>query len=399
MIISKLKTGAIIFFILILSYVYSNEPYIPDQYFGMHIHEISKFNEKWDIPLSAIRIWDAGVIWPDIEPKKGKWDFTKLDALVEFSTKRNLEILMTLGQTPGWASVKKNLYYPYGRDDILTSPPDDIKDWENYVQVVGERYKGKIKYWEVWNEPDHKYFYTGSIKDLVKLTEKANKILKSIDPENQIVCPSVTAMPGSLVWLDSYLYQGGKNYVDIIGYHYYTLSWVLPEAIRIHLASIKSIMKKYKITDKPIWTTEAGIYFDKISDKLLISYIARMYIIQRFYGSERFYWYALDNGNAPASGGLILNDRTDLNPGGKAYGVLKGWLVGKKIVSIKYSGVLCVSEIQSESGEKSIVVWSTGIKVSYKLPDKYNKIEALDGNSVIAEKGKIKVGLIPILIQ
>jgi hypothetical protein len=373
---------------------------IPGEYFGMHIHEIVNYDASLDLPLYAIRIWDAGVIWADIEKIKGQWDFSKLDAIVDLAVKNNLEITMTLGQTPGWASKKKNVYYPYGRTDILTSVPDDIGDWENYLRVIGGRYKGRIRYWEVWNEPDHLYFYSGTKKELAALTRSAWTILKSIDPENKIISPSITALPGSIGWLQGYLSAGAVNYVDIIGYHYYTLSWIPPEAIRDHLANIKSMMKSLKIGNKPIWTTEAGISFDKISDKVFVSYIARMYIIQKFYGSERFFWYAMDNSEMP-KGGLLSADKTGLNAGGRAYKKISEWLIGKKIISIKYSGNLCVAEIRTAEGVREIIVWTTTGKADYKIPGgmTVNKAESLDDKKTEILKGRIRIGQIPVLIN
>jgi hypothetical protein len=358
------------------------------------------YTPSLDFPLNAIRIWDAGVIWPDIEKEKGMWNLATLDAYVELAVSNNLEVIMTLGPTPGWASKKENPRYPYGRRDILTSPPDDIKDWENYLTVLGERYKGKIKYWEVWNEPDSLDFYSGSKKELAELTKSANKILKQIDPENKIISPSITAMPGSIWWLNSYLSLGAKDYVDIIGYHYYTLSWVYPESIGIHLKSIKSMMKWLKIADKPIWTTEGGTMYDKISDEQLISYIARMYIIQRYYGSDRFYLYALEYRENPK--GLLNPGDTGLNPAGRAYKTLSGWLVGQKITSIKYYGFLCIANIEYPDGRNGLIAWTTAGKATYKIKKGFivNKIESLDGKTIsLPENRKIKVGLIPVLIN
>ena len=376
--------------------------YIPKEFFGMHIHEIENYTENLDFKLNAIRIWDAGVIWPDLEKEKGKWDFTRLEATVELAVSNNLEVLMTLGQTPGWASNKENVYYPYGRTDILTSPPDDIKDWENYVRTLGERYKGKIKYWEVWNEPDHLYFYSGTRQQLVELTKSVYKILKEIDPANMIVCPSVTAMPGSLIWLERYLSLGAKDYIDIVGYHYYTLSWVHPEMIRYHLSGIKSLMNRQHISDKPIWTTEAGIMFSSITYETFISYIARMYIIQRYYGSERFYWYAMDNGNIPASGGLLDDEKKHLNPAGIAYKKLSDWLIGKKITKISNWGSLFAAFLETGEGRTEIIIWTTAGRTNYRLPAGFNAsaVESLDGSPVtMPANGRIRGGLIPLLIN
>src|SRR5437762_11639585 len=54
---------------------------IPPSFFGLHIHRGGGI--PWPVvPFGTWRLWDANVVWPWLEPKKGDWHFEGLDALV-----------------------------------------------------------------------------------------------------------------------------------------------------------------------------------------------------------------------------------------------------------------------------------------------------------------------------
>jgi len=150
---------------------------IDANYFGMHTTHFS------EIPFRFWRLWDAYVFWPDLEKEHNQWHFETLDKHVEIAEKNSYTIVLTLGQTPYWAASNPYIKSPYG-DRVKPVAPKSIDLWANYIRVVGTRYKGRIKYWEIWNEPDIFLFYNGSIQKMVELAKVAYEILKEIDKDN-----------------------------------------------------------------------------------------------------------------------------------------------------------------------------------------------------------------------
>ena len=56
---------------------------IPLEFFGLHIHRGGGI--PWPVaPFGTWRLWDASVVWPWLEPKRGEWHFQALDALGQF---------------------------------------------------------------------------------------------------------------------------------------------------------------------------------------------------------------------------------------------------------------------------------------------------------------------------
>src|SRR5258708_22923893 len=125
------------------------------------------------------------------------------------------KILLRLALCTQWVSSK-----PAEGDPGHAAPPKDILDWRVNVRTVATRYKGRIYYYEIWNEPNLKDFYTGSIERLVELTDEADRELKAVDPLNKVVSPSFTLRAG-IPKFEEFLKAGGGRHAPAIGYHFY----------------------------------------------------------------------------------------------------------------------------------------------------------------------------------
>src|SRR5205085_2744278 len=81
--------------------------------------------------------------WPMIEPAKDSYDWALTDGVVDSAQSRSVGVLATLAYTPGWANG----------DAGANVPPDDLDDWRAFVTACVTRYKGKVRFWSIWNEP------------------------------------------------------------------------------------------------------------------------------------------------------------------------------------------------------------------------------------------------------
>src|SRR5580658_6509043 len=91
--------------------------------------------------------------------------------------------------------------------------PANLDDWRTYVRTVVSRYKGRIEAYEIWNEPNLRDFWTGTLDQMLTLTKEASQIIHSVDPKALVVSPSATADYG-IPWLSEFLNKGGGQYVD-----------------------------------------------------------------------------------------------------------------------------------------------------------------------------------------
>ncbi len=307
---------------------------VPASLFGMHIHHMVSRNGSdpltpWpSVPLPEWRLWDARVTWPDLEPGKGQWRFENLDRSLAIAEAHHAGVLLTLGLTPRWASARPQESSGYAPGNA--AEPADMEDWRTFVRTVATRYKGRIHAYEIWNEPNVKRFWTGSMEQLIAMTREASIIIHTIDPQAIVVSPPATGFPG-IQWLNTFLREGGSQYVNVIGYHFY-MSPKPPEALLQLVDAVKKVMAENGVQDKPLWDTEAGWLTPGAieSPEIGAAYLARAYIILWAEGVQRFYWYAWDNHITVALETTEDDSRT-LTPAGQAFATIQGWLVGARM--------------------------------------------------------------------
>ncbi len=357
--------------------------YNPD-YFGNHFHDaqknpsvVSQFdNNMW-------RLWDTRTTWASLEPDKGNWKFDALDELVRIAISNNKKLILTLGQTPAWAAKYPKRKSVYGGVHT-TSSPRDLNDWENYIRMVGTRYKGKIDFFEIWNEPDLYMFYTGTIDELVKMSEIAYNVLKEINPDCKILSPSITGwmgIPFGIAWLDLYLMAGGVKYIDIIGIHLYNDDYYKPEYNRGFISSVRSVLKKNK-TGIPIWNTEGGYYNPTTAIENRPGIVARMIIINRLLGIDVFCWYAANN---LRFGTLCNRETNEKYSSGVSYDNILRWLSGGTVFSVTCELGVNILKL-SKDGEISYIMW-TDSHIRQINSEKFGKtVYLLDGTSIAATK-------------
>jgi hypothetical protein len=307
---------------------------IPSSYFGLHIH--TPTNNTWpQVPFHEWRLWDSkATVWYNLEPKKGHWDFTQLDRDVDIAEQRKVGLLLTLGQSPPWASSRPGdppSWRPGG-----PAPPTDEKDWQHYVRTVATRYRGRIHEYEVWNEPNLKQFYSGTREQLLLLAKDAYSIIHEVDPTAVVVSPSVTGAY-DVGWFKHYLELGGGKYADVIGYHVYT-SPNSPESAVETIREVRAAMLAHGV-DKPLWNTESGYIiqsdFERVTpprgslNRLLthreaLAYVMRAYLLNWATGVSRLYWYDWDSNSMGL--GDELGKRS--KPAAAGYAAIEQWLNG-----------------------------------------------------------------------
>lgn len=360
-------------------------------YFGMHMHRADE-GTKWPAAgFGSWRLWDANVAWPSLEPDRGRWDFARLDRYVAMARLTGVEVLLPLGLSPGWASARPAERSSYAPGNA--AEPRNMEDWRNYVRTVATRYKGRIRDFEIWNEPNETGFFSGTPEKLVELTCEAQRVLKSVSPNNRLISPAMVGLAQAPELLAAFLEKGGKSCIDIVGFHFYVPKGP-PEALLPLVDRVRSAMKKAGVGHLPLWNTESGWWIEngdgtptgddppwltRISVKQSGSWVARSLILGRAAGLERFYWYAWDN----KSMGLIESSNGAYKPGATAYTTVVRWLAGNDIDSCTEQAGRWVCRLKSKEGNlRGSIVWTTQRSAhSFQLQpgEAIEAVEHLDG--------------------
>jgi len=377
--------------------------------FGLHVHGLHRGNPWPAVRFGFLRLWDSGTQWRQLEPRKGDWQFKRLDQIVRMANNHGVKLLMTLGQTPLWAAADPNAESPYR--DGASSPPRDLSDWRNYVKQIGKRYKGKIRHWEVWNEINVKHFWSGDLRTMVEMERIAVEILKSIDPDNLVLTPSIQG--GAYKWLDRYLDAGGGRYADAISYHFYAPThW--PEEVAGRILRVRELLVNHGLGNKPIWNTETGWLFEnsdgklgrrmrpawrnwkKVGYKAAAGVVARTYLVNLANGVEHIFWYAWDN----SAMGLTEDHGRKMKPAAYGYERMVEWLLGADIHGCNDFNDIWICRL-SVKDQNQYIVW--GIHNSdFYIPElwRVDILMRMDGKQEsLGIKRKIRIGPMPVLLR
>lgn len=313
-------------------------------FFGMVMNR-SDPQQVWPIvPFGSWRLWDANTAWPQLEPQRGRWDFSRLDRLVSEAEQRGVRPLLVLAHSPAWASARPEEVSAY-RPGVAAEPAR-IEDWKTYVRTVALRYKGRISEYEIWNEPSDKSHYTGTVEKLVELSCEAYRTLKSIDPAIRVVSPASAGSGRHVQYLDSFLRNGGASCIDVVAHHFYVYRFG-PEAMVPLIREVRAVMKRNGVSALPLWNTETGWWIassDGRPDSArvakggwrkvetgdeLAGLIQRAFLLARAEGVERFYWYSWTN----TYGWGLANLDGSSKPGLQAWEEVHDLMLGKIVQS------------------------------------------------------------------
>lgn len=357
--------------------------------------------------------------WRGIQPQQDVWNFDVLDRAVALAEKNKVEVILTLGQTPPWASSRPT--EPSANGLGFSAEPKNISDWEKYVRTVITRYRGKIKYYELWNEPYYsdlrgyttKGHFSGSVAQMIELAKTTRRAIDEIDPAAQLISPSCTGGESiGLECTEAFLRAGGGELVNVIGFHFY----MRPERIPSMAGKIHALMRKYKIKDLPLWNTESGYLvegtykstppisqlgdpFDYVlSQELLPSFLVRAMLWSALSGITRYYHYSWD---IPT---MHLMEKRGVEPTLASTGYSQGirWLRGARISDARTENNIVSISITSRSGRKGFLVWSLNGKRTYQPAMDFDIVgyEKLTGEYVSFDSQKsIQIDGSPILLR
>ena len=381
----------------------SHAEIVRSDYFGMHVHNLQTLRRTAIEPFGFLRLWDTGTTWAHLEPNAGNWDFHVIDGFVEEADKRHVQILYVLGMTPAWASSNPDAESNYFKG--ASSPPADIDRWRTYVRTVATRYKGRIKYWELWNEINVKQFYSGDLSTLVLLEQIASEELKAIDAKNVLLSASIQG--GAFRQLDQYFAAGGGRYADGIAYHFYALKEE-PEEVLSRINTVRALMRKYGLEQKPLWNTEFGWLIEnrdgtfgkhmkpdwwswrKVDQEEAPGIVMRALLMGLAGGVEASFWYAWDNS------AMGLSENGEPKQAARAYTRLQEWVVGADFRGCQEALEIWKCHL-TRNGKDSWIVWSQE-KRTFSIPTEWHigTVQRYVAAPTPINGGSIGVGPIPI---
>jgi Cellulase (glycosyl hydrolase family 5) len=246
---------------------------------------------KW-VRLNAIR-------WRPIQPTQGApYDVSRLasfDADLQAALALGLTPVVIVNDSPSWATINRPTATSCG-----AIRADRFADFAAFMGWLATRYKGRIQYWEIGNEPDvdptlvptnQVFGCWGDIADPYYGGEHYGRMLKVVAPAIKRANPWAQVVVGGLALMDAnttepglgkperffegILRAGAGDSFDAVGYHSYpgytnqpldydydrepNSSWASMGGYTLGKAKfLRALMAKYGVS-KPLMLNETGL--------------------------------------------------------------------------------------------------------------------------------------------
>ena len=279
---------------------------------------------RYQMARNAGANWDRWALyWQTVEKSQGVFDYGQADLTVIADVNSGLRSDVILMNTPD--------FYSSGIAGAVAEPPPDLKDhlpspwkaqlgqfrtaaassipqgldqpvfadgsdtgapgkavnpdnyWARFVNTTVNHYKpggilateqgwtGErgVRHWEMWNEPDYYYFWSGSAASYARLLQVGYLATKAADPNAQVL------IGGLMHWEKPYwlrdlfdalntnqpLSRANNYYFDVVAWHLYSRSKDLFDKVAWakQLLRDKGITSQYGVTDKEVWVNESNI--------------------------------------------------------------------------------------------------------------------------------------------
>ena len=179
--------------------------------------DFTEFDQYRDyiVPLGIkeIRLF-AG--WAKCEKEPGKFDFEWLDHCVDWANEHGINVLLDI-------SYGNPIYKGAGGAGLANgtpNTPEGLARWDIWIEKLGEHYKGRIRDYAMWNEPDNGGMNSPAV--IADLNVRTARILKRIMPDCRLhglslasnrpevfeACISEIAKLGGTDLFDTYIYHG-----------------------------------------------------------------------------------------------------------------------------------------------------------------------------------------------
>lgn len=406
------QLATLLFCLCLVLPLHSQVP-VSNKYFGLSMQSGVLYGEPWPtVSMGGIRLWDTQTTWAQLNPTSSTFYWNTLDQWLNQAELSNVDVLLTLGVTPRWGSSNPNDFIcSHGPgtcdapNDLNTDGSGTNEHWKNYVTAVATHVAGRVKYWEIWNEPQNNFYWNGTFAQMVRLAADARQIILGIDPNAIILTPGTGLRYTATRWMANYFAAGGGQYADIIAVHGYvdgSCPNTLPNTsvIPSRVQALRSMLQTFGQAAKPLWVTEAGwghtswTCFSNQDQQA--GFVAQMYLLYWSSGVQRFYWYQWDN---PDMGTLWANGI--LRPG-IAYNQIANWMIGATMSSpcTIASDSTWTCGFTRAGGYQAVAIWNAANTKYVTVPPQYGHYQDVYGNVyAIPTGGSVQVGYKPVLLQ
>lgn len=243
-------------------------PIAPHLSYGIHTLRLN--DEDLRLIQGAGCDWAMQVFsWREIEPLPRDYHWEYADSVVRACDYYGVNLVVRLDQQPEWAAPGAE--FPEGGQ----APPDDLNAYGDFCATVAARYRGRVRAYVVWNEPNLAREWGNVPPDPLAYAEMlrvAYRRIKAADPAALVVSAGLsptnenTARATNDILYLRLMYQAGlRDRCDVLGVHAYGFAYSPDDPRGAHqglnlarVLDLRDVMVEYGDADKLVWALEYG---------------------------------------------------------------------------------------------------------------------------------------------
>ena len=294
-------------FIFLLFYSFSSQAFIVGV--GVHVNKNPDNKELDEINRYGFQSIRDDITWSSVEQEKGVYTLNENSNLINILNNNNKfkDTVVVLG---GTNKIYDNGQYP--------DTAESRKAFLAYISFVARKLKGKVTYYDIWNEWTHNkgvFNLKDPVNNYYEIIKESSEIIKSIDPSAKILAGSLDPIQlksrrfkfNEGDFLLMLVKMGVMNYIDGISLHTYTLSEKdlskrMPPSYFVALDKYHEKVQRETGKNIPFYITEVGLptenFLNGFSDSFVKGYFTSYYcnIIKRSYIKGMWWYDLIDDG-------------------------------------------------------------------------------------------------------
>lgn len=256
--------------------------------FGIHEPPVDTYDTRLDdLGIRWIRLsGPSGVVWDADEPKKGKYNWSRIDNCVSLFHKHNVNTVVTVLCFNKWDQGIRTLKEP---GIPVTKLPKHLMEYQSFLKRVVERFDGDsiddapgspiIRYWQIENEPDG-IGWKDTPANFARLVKISYKVIKETNPNAKVVLAGIATPDGfyrfyvpMLEALAKMKESPEERVFDVVDIHWSLEAGGDYRAVKGHnmktlVSDIRNKLDSLGYKNIPIWITEMSTYCGKPSNPL-----------------------------------------------------------------------------------------------------------------------------------
>ena len=257
---------------------------VPREFWGVVPQVTPSTQELQRLKQGGVESMRVPVSWSTIQPESPReWDWSGPDTIIGAAVRARIDVLPFLSSAPGWAVHTDRRW-----GSPVTLPVRNGREragWKRFVAEAIRRYgprgefwrenpqlpRRPIHVWQVWNEPNFKYFVARpnprDYGQLVKLTYAA---ARHADRHARLILGGLFARPIEATWsvrprqayfASTFLQQMYRSTPGIqrtfqgVALHPYTGSW---KNLPARIGETRRVLARNHDGNKPLYITEMG---------------------------------------------------------------------------------------------------------------------------------------------